>query len=64
MSTHKKLFESSGKFKDPYSHEPILTHIQMRPEIESVTQPPRVIPHHLRDRAKEKLANISCKKVL
>jgi hypothetical protein len=55
LSTHKKLFKGIGKFKDPYSQEPILTHFQMKPEIESVIQPPRVIPHHLRDRTKEKL---------
>ena len=50
ISTHKELFTGIGKLKDPQSHEPILTHIEMKPEIQSVIQPPRVVPHHLRDR--------------
>ena len=55
VSTYKKLFEGIGRFKDPYNGEPILTHIQMKPEAEPVIQPPRVIPHHLRERTKNKL---------
>ena len=55
VSTYKKLFEGIGRFKDPYNGEPILTHIQMKPEAEPVIQPPRVIPHHLRERTKNEL---------
>ena len=55
VSTHKKLFEGIGRFKDPHNDEPILTHIQMKPEAEPVIQPPRVIPHHLREKTKNKL---------
>ena len=55
VSTHKKLFEGIGRFKDPYNGEPILTHKQMKPEAEPVIQPPRVIPHHLREKTKCKL---------
>lgn len=54
VSTYKKLFEGIGRFKDPYNGEPFLTHIQMKPEAEPVIQPPRVIPHHLRERTRNK----------
>ena len=55
VSTHKKMFEVIGRFKDPYNGEPILTHILMKPEPEPAIQPPRVIPHHLREKTKNKL---------
>ena len=55
VSTYKKLLEGIGRFKDLYNGEPILTHIQMKPEAEPVIQPPRVIPHHLRERTRNKL---------
>jgi hypothetical protein len=55
VSTHKKLFEGIGRFKDLHNGEPILTHIQMKPEAEPAIQPPRVIPHHLREKTKNKL---------
>jgi hypothetical protein len=45
VSTHKKLLEGIGRFKDPHNGEPILTNIQMKPEAEPAIQPPRVIPH-------------------
>ena len=32
VSTHKKLFEGIGGFKDLHNGEPILTHILMKPE--------------------------------
>lgn len=48
------MFEGIGRLKDPHD-EPILTHIQMKPEAQPVIQPPRVIPHHLRERTKNKL---------
>ena len=52
---HKKLFEGIGRFKDPWNGEPILTHIQMKPEAEPVIQPLRVVPHHLREKTNNKL---------
>jgi hypothetical protein len=55
VSTHKKLFEGIGRFKYPHNGEPILTHIQMKPEAEPAIQPPRVIPHHLIEKTKNKL---------
>ena len=55
LSTHKKLFEGVGRLRDPHNDELILTHIHMNPEAEPVVQPPRVIPHHLRERTKKKL---------
>ena len=55
VSTYKKLLEGIERFKDLYNGEPILTHIQMKPEAEPVIQPPRVIPHHLRERTRNKL---------
>ena len=55
LTTHKKLFEGIGRLIDPHNAELILTHIQMKSEAEPVVQPPRVIPHHLRERTKKKL---------
>ena len=55
LQKHKKMFHGIGTLKNPETGEPILTHIEMNSNAKPVIQPPRPVPHHLKQKNKEEI---------